>query len=218
MGRTIIIGDVHGCFVELMELLEKAKFDQSEDKLIFLGDLINKGPDSVKVLKFVKEGGHSSIVGNHELGLLRAASNETYMVRGFLKLKEELGAEFDDYISWIKTFPLYIETDNFICIHGGLEPEVSIEKQRAEMATRIRTWDGTGDDLKDESNPPWYDFYKGEKIIVYGHWAAQGLIVRENTIGLDTGCVWGGDLSALILPDGEILSVSAKKMYKDPHS
>lgn len=216
MKRQIIIGDVHGCFEELKELLDKVKFNSSEDELIFLGDLINKGPDSVKVLEFVKKGNHRSILGNHELGFLKAQEGGKYRSGGNLKLIEQLGTHLDEYVQWMKELPLYIEEESFIAIHGGLEPDVELEKQRPEIATRIRYWDGVGEDMNNDSHSPWFEYYKGEKLVIFGHWAALGLVVRENVIGLDTGCVWGGDLSALILPAGEIVSVSAKRMYKDP--
>ena len=214
--RQIVIGDVHGCFEELKLLLEKVKYNSQHDELIFLGDLINKGPQSVEVLKFVKKGNHRSIVGNHELGFLRAQVDESFLNKGFLKLTEELGSDLEEYVEWIKSLPLYIEEDNFIAIHGGLEPGVALSDQDPRIATRIRTWDGKGEDLNDESNPAWYELYKGEKLILFGHWAARGLVVKENVIGLDTGCVWGGELSCLILPEKKIESVRALKMYRDP--
>jgi len=216
--RQIIIGDIHGCFDELVTLLEKVKFNKEEDELIFLGDLINKGPYSVKVLEFVKGNGYRSILGNHEMGFLRALDNDKYMKGGFLKIKNELGAQLDEYAQWIRELPLYIEEKDFIAIHGGLEPGVELQKQRPEIATRIRTWDGTGEDMNDFNNPAWYELYKDKKLVVFGHWAARGLIIRDNAIGLDTGCVWGGELSALILPAREVISVPAQKMYRDPNS
>ncbi len=214
MKRQIIIGDVHGCFEELMQLLEKIKFDVSSDELIFLGDLINKGPFSVKVLEFVKEGGHKSILGNHELGFLRALNQAEYMTGGFLKLAQELRGQISEYQKWLEQLPLYIEEDHFIAIHGGLEPNVALNKQTAKIATRIRTWDGKGDDLNNPDNPAWYEFYKKDKLVVFGHWAANGLVLRENAIGLDTGCVWGGELSCLILPERKVESVKAKSVYR----
>ncbi len=216
MKRRILIGDVHGCYDELMLLLEKVKYSKGKDELIFLGDLINKGPHSVAVLKFVKENGHRTILGNHELGFLRALDHEKFMGRGFLKLKNELGGDLQEYGDWMRTLPLYIEEDDFIAIHGGLEPGVALADQKAIIATRIRTWDGRGEDLNDLDNPAWYDLYKEKKLVVYGHWAAQGLNIRDNVIGLDSGCVWGGELSCLVMPEREVLSVSAKKMYRDP--
>lgn len=217
--RTIIIGDVHGCIDELHQLLSEVNFDKNNDRLIFLGDLINKGPSSKKVVRFVMEGGHESIIGNHERGFLKSLKDERYFKRGFKKFYEsfEDKKERTQVIEWLKELPLYIEEDDFICIHAGLEPNIPLEQQRAGIATRIRTWGGDRDDLDNPNDPPWYDFYKGNKLVVFGHWAMKGIVQKENVIGLDSGCVWGGALSALILPERKIVSVKAFKQYKDPH-
>lgn len=211
--RTIIVGDVHGCLDELKTLLKNAQFDPTKDRLIFLGDLINKGPDSVGVVTFVKDNAFECIMGNHELGFLKSLEDPAYFNKGFKKFYEDLGDQRDEVILWLKKLPLFIEGKDFICIHGGLEPNVSLKNQKKEVATRIRTW---GQKLNEEGATPWYEFYKEEKLIVYGHWAAQGLLVRDNTIGLDSGCVWGGALSALLLPQREIIQVKAFEQYSIP--
>lgn len=214
--RTIIVGDVHGCFEELKELLKLCDFKPNEDRLIFLGDLINKGPYSREVVHFVMEGGHECIAGNHERGFLRSLEDQTFFKKGFKKFYEcyEDESERERVISWMRSLPLYIEDEGFICIHGGLEPGVSLKDQKPEIATRIRTWGGNPEDLDNDKDPAWYSYYKGEKLVVFGHWAMRGLVQKEKVIGLDTGCVWGGALSALILPERKILSVKAKRVYK----
>lgn len=213
--RTLFVGDVHGCFKELELVLEKAKYNPEEDRLIFLGDLINKGPYSIEVVNFVMKGGHQSLMGNHELGFLRSLEDPTYFKKGFKKFYEELGDIREEVIAWIKERPLYIEEEDFIAIHGGLAPGVALSEQKPRVATRIRTWGGE-DELNDPDNPPWHSFYEGEKTVIYGHWAMQGLHQTKNTIGLDTGCVWGGSLSVLIWPKREIVQVPALRQYQIP--
>lgn len=214
--RVIIIGDVHGCFKELQALLKKCDFQSKRDRLIFVGDLINKGPFSLKVLDFVIEGNFECTLGNHEWGFLRSLEDKRYFKNGNKALAEEMGKDLGHYATWMKELPLYIEDEDFIVIHGGIEPGVSLKNQRAEVSTRIRTWDGVGTDLNNPDNPSWFELYKLEKLVIFGHWAAKGLIKRANAIGLDTGCVWGGELSALILPQREVQSVEALKEYKSP--
>ncbi|MCR9203284.1 MAG: metallophosphoesterase [Halobacteriovoraceae bacterium] len=218
--RTIIVGDVHGCFDELQELLDVCKFKPKRDRLIFLGDLINKGPHSKKVVRFVMEGGFESIVGNHERGFLRSLEDPRYFKKGFKKFYESFDnkKERSKVIEWIQSLPVFIEDEGFICVHGGLQPGVPLEKQKPEIVTRIRTWGGDPEVLDNEEDPAWYELYKEEKLVVFGHWAMRGLIERENVVGLDTGCVWGGSLSALILPERKIVSVEAQQQYKDPHN
>ena len=77
----------------------------------------------------------------------------------------------------------------------------------------IRTWDGKGEDVNNKSHPPWHSFYKKKKLVIYGHWAEQGLREGKNTIGLDSGCVYGGKLSGVFLPERRIEQTPALKNY-----
>jgi len=98
-------------------------------------------------------------------------------------------------------------------VHAGLAPGLGIAGQDPHILMSIRTWDGKGDRLNSADDPPWYSFYKGQKPVIYGHWAAAGLTVRRHTIGLDSGCVYGNQLTAYVLETGEIIQVQAKKVY-----
>lgn len=212
--RKIIIGDVHGCFEELVELLDACDYDVKEDKLIFVGDLINKGPESLSVLDLVDSTNADVVLGNHEVAFLKyLEGNENFVSKGFEQVKAQMGERLLFWESWLKSRPYYLEYDDCIVVHAGLQPEVKLENTSPSILTKIRTWDGSGDDMNNPSNPPWHKFYKGKKLVVYGHFAAQGLHILENSIGLDSGCCWGGSLSALILPSREIIQVKAKKAY-----
>lgn len=214
--RIIFIGDVHGCFEELKLLLKKVKFQEGEDRLIFLGDLINKGPYSKEVVEFVRSGKHECLMGNHELGFLRSLEDEAFFKKGFKKFYEDLGKERDEVIEWINNLPLYIEEDDFLCVHGGLVPGIPLNKQKPRVMTRIRTWGGDEDELNDPDNPPWHSLYHGKKTVIYGHWAMQGYHKTKNTICLDSGCVWGGSLTGLIWPECKAVHIPALKQYKEP--
>lgn len=216
--RTIFIGDVHGCFEELKELLKKVSFKRGEDRLIFLGDLINKGPYSKDVVDFVRKGGYECLLGNHELGFLRSLTDEKYFKKGFKKFYESFDDERErqETIEWMKGLPLYIEEEDFICIHGGLQPGVSLSDQVPRVATRIRTWGGDIEDLDNDKDRPWHTFYEGQKTVIYGHWAMQGIHETKNTMCLDSGCVWGEKLSALIWPEKILKQVKAHRQYAIP--
>ncbi len=214
--RTIFIGDVHGCFKELEFLLDEVTFNKKKDRLIFVGDLINKGPYSKKVLDFVIDGDFECVLGNHELGFLKGLDHEKYRRKRFETLYEDMGKKRGKYISWMRSLPLYIEEKEFVCIHAGIEPNVELKKQIPEIATRVRTWGGDPMDLDNPDNPPWFEYYKEEKPIIFGHWAMKGLVLRDNAIGIDTGCVWGGKLTAFILESNEIIQVPALKQYLIP--
>ena len=98
-------------------------------------------------------------------------------------------------------------------VHAGLVPGLHPDQTAPWDLVTIRTWDGEGEDLKNPDNPPWFDFYEGDDLVVFGHWAALGGISRSNVIGLDTGCVYGGELSCLILPERKFVRVSAERQY-----
>ena len=201
--RTIFIGDVHGCFVELRELLEKVDFDPLCDRLIFLGDLINRGPFSGKVLQLVHSIPCEVILGNHELGLLKYTASISPPNSYFEEVLAQIESEKEYYLSWMQDLPTFIESEHFLAIHGGLVPNLAPKDHSAEDITNLRFWQGR----------PWFEQYLENKLVVYGHWAEKGLTVRKNTIGLDSGCIWGGALSALILPGKEVVQVKAKTSY-----
>jgi len=200
MKRTIIVGDIHGCFSELLELMDKVQFCHGKDRLILLGDLINKGPDSTLVLEWAMKMDAEVIKGNHEY---------------FLFKREKCPGELMKWVPWIKSWPLYIDDKDFIAVHGGLVPEYSLENTPGEILTTVRNWGGTAKLKHGKNDPPWFDLYDGDKKVFFGHWAAMGLIERENVVGLDTGCVYGRQLSCYILPENKLYQVQAKKCYEE---
>ncbi len=214
--REIIIGDVHGCVDELNALINKVNYCSEKDSLYFLGDIINRGPFSKKTYDRIKELNAVSILGNHELTVLKRAQDNPNHPK-LLKLKEEFGPFFQEFLNDLVQWPVFIETDKFILIHGGLIPGKSLQEMEPEIVTFIRTWDGSGADLKNPANPPWFELYKGKKLVVFGHWAALKGVQRDNVIGIDTGCVYGRELTALLLPDQELVSVKANKVYHPIH-
>jgi diadenosine tetraphosphatase ApaH/serine/threonine PP2A family protein phosphatase len=210
--RTIIIGDVHGCLDELNDLLERLDLDGSE-RLIFIGDLINKGPDSKGVYERYQSLGAEVVMGNHELGLL------DYYDRGIdrpflVALRSAFGDRFDAFVEDVRTWPLFIDDKDFLAVHGGLVPGQHPRDSDPWLVTSIRTWDGTGDDYRNPENPKWFDLYTGDRLVVFGHWAQlRGVLDHAKVAGLDTGCVYGGKLSALVLPERKVVQVDARETY-----
>ncbi|MCG8335402.1 MAG: metallophosphoesterase [Proteobacteria bacterium] len=211
-NRTIIIGDVHGCLDELNALITKVNYRPENDSLYFLGDVINRGPFSKKTYLRIKELNAVSLLGNHEQYLLNSiASNESNDL--VVRMRQEFGSSFREFTDEIANWPLFIETEDFILVHAGLVPGKHPSESEDWMLTSIRTWDGTGTDLNNPNHPPWFEFYKSNKLVVFAHWAALGGIVRDNVIGLDSGCVYGNSLSALLLPKKKIVTVAANQVY-----
>ena len=214
MQKTVVVGDVHGCLLELEELLDKCVYRPGKDRLIFVGDLINRGEHSLEVLQLVCGLGAECVLGNHEAALLKRLESRSQgkeVVDDGLLQKIEGRAPF--LIPWIRSWPLYIEEKKFVVVHAGVVPEHALEKTPQKILTHVRYWDRENQCMDKYLGTPWYHLYDGKKLIIYGHWALKGLMVRKNTIGLDSGCVWGGSLSALILPERKIVQVRAKKCY-----
>lgn len=212
MRRTIIVGDVHGCFVELQLLLTRAEYDARQDRLIFVGDVVNRGPNSRRVLEWIGSLGAEAVVGNHELGFLEALASGTDDP-DFAELRMQLGTSLSEWSDWMAGLPPFIETDNYIVVHAGLAPGRAPAETETRLLANIRTWDGSGKNLDIAANPPWYQLYNGKKLVVYGHWAKQGLTIRHNVIGLDSGCVYGRSLTAIELPTCRIFQVPAAMEY-----
>lgn len=212
--RTLIIGDVHGCDKELSRLLKEVQADPKEDRILFIGDLINKGPSSRGVWELFREMKGQSIIGNHELSLLELVQGKFHKhSKYFEQLQKDFGRFFTDFVQDVSNWPLWFEDHELMLVHAGLVPGLHPDQTDPWVLTTIRTWDGEGEDLKNPKNPPWFDFYAGNDLIVFGHWAALGGLERPRLIGLDTGCVYGGKLSCLILPERKIVTVPSKKAY-----
>jgi hypothetical protein len=214
--RTIFIWDVHGCYDELIALCEKFILT-SEDHLYFTGDIINKWPKSLEVVEWIQSRPNTwSVIGNHEYYVLTEPEDipDKHITgevgRWILgtETQERLRPLKDllkDHKDWLLSLPHYIEKEDFILVHGWIHPELGAETP-LEIATLIREHDGK----------PWYEHYTGAKPIIYGHWATDGLRIRPNTIWLDSGCVFGGHLSAYILETREIVQVRAHRVHKMP--
>ncbi len=204
--RTIVIGDVHGCSTELKDLLAAVEASPQDD-LISVGDLIAKGPNSAGVLDWaMKTENLRCVRGNHEERFLHEwkAGSVPASKPYDRATVEQLRPRFERYMEFLSTCPYFIEGEGFTVLHGGLNPAISkLQEQDPEDLVNLRCIDGE----------PWYDSYSSDRLIVFGHWAKQDLVVRPNAIGLDTGCVYGGALSAVILPERRVVSVPARQIY-----
>ena len=206
--RRIFIGDIHGCFDELQELL--AKLDVREaDRVYFVGDMVNRGPKSFEVLELLYNNkNYFAVKWNHEVGLLLHLDwlAPKYENDEYIKLRAQLKA-YPDLLEYIRELPLYIDNDDFLLVHAGIKPGIHLQDQWEQTLTEIYYYE----DL------PWYLYYPQEnKKIIYGHWAENWLKVRSNSIGLDSWCVIWGKLSAYILETEEVVQVTAKRQYLIP--
>ncbi len=240
-GPFDLIGDVHGCFDELVALLEKLDYQvqKTDDggyevshpegrKAVFLGDLVDRGPGVAEVLRLVMDmvdGGSAICVpGNHESKLLRALKGSRVQVtHGLAESLEQLKTHSEDFVERVKTFlnslVSHYELDNgrLVIAHAGMKEELQGRTSRTvrEFALYGET---TGE--TDEFGLPvrynWAQDYRGSATVVYGHTPVPTPEWLNNTICLDTGCVFGGSLTALRYPERELVSVPAAKVYYEP--
>lgn len=215
MARTFVVGDLHGCLDELLELLAQQRFDAREDRLIATGDLVGKGPKGAEVVAFFREGGHDSTRGNHDERLLASRRGDDTRPLGPSHRRDAERLSDADW-RWLEARPLWIELPEHraIVVHAGLVPNVPLAEQRPFDLMNLRSIrpDGTPSKRVDDGEP-WAKLWPGPELVVFGHDAVRGFQRWPHAIGLDTGCVYGGALSALILPERRIVSVPARATY-----
>lgn len=206
--RTIFIWDIHGCYTEFSLLVKKLEI-QNHDSVYILGDMINKGPESFQVLEYIyKQLNFTAILWNHEVNfLLYKQGRRTPVSKAsrncWATLIKKL-KDFPEIEKWLENLPLFIEKNNFICFHWGKMPNKALKTHSAEEITNLRLLD---------DNIPWYKKYNNNKMAIYWHWAVEGLQIRKNTIGLDSGCAYGWCLSAYILESWEVIQQKSLQAY-----
>ena len=262
------VGDVQGCYAELARLLEQIRFDAAADRLWLVGDLVNRGPESLAVLRLVKSLGDSAItvLGNHDLHLLAVAEGVAQPHRSDT-LDEILNApDRGCLLHWLRNLPLLHVEHGQVLVHAGLLPQWSVAQaqglaREAEIALRgddyveflarmygntPHGWDdslrgykrlrvivnaltrmricapdgamefkfkGVVEDIP-EGYQPWFEVAgraSQDATVIFGHWSALGLLQRAKVIALDTGCLWGGPMSAVRLEDRKLFQVSCDK-------
>lgn len=207
MGRSLIVGDVHGCSAELDDLLARVGFG-SDDQVWFVGDLVARGPDSRGVLRRVRELGARSVLGNHEQRLLaarearRRGEAEPWLSSSHRQVLAELS---DNDWEQLAALPLYIDLPEhgLRIVHAGLVPGVPVDEQDPWIMTHIRSFDADGRPSSRWHSTLWAQTYRGAPHVVFGHNAMRHPQVHPDATGLDTGCVYGGALTALVLDAGQ---------------
>ena len=270
---TYAIGDVQGCYDELRALLDTIDFDPGRDRLWLTGDLVNRGPKSLKTLRVVRSLGDAAVtvIGHHDLHLLALGAGVIRYTRRFSTLRKTLrAADGEELLDWLRHRPLahHDRRLDTLLVHAGTLPSWSVRKTLLRAAeveqalqgehyetllakmygntparwsgslrgykrlrfiinclTRMRMLTAAGDlDLSYSGVPwrrsktltPWYatakNAWSGTRI-VFGHWSQLGLIVLPRLVSLDTGCVWGRQLTAvrLDLPDTRVYQVAGRR-------
>ena len=216
--RVITIGDVHGCIDELKALLRKCDYHPG-DLVVFLGDLVCKGPDSLSVVQLAREIGAIGVRGNHDFEVVRwhqaiksgadppLIGSEHYYVASALGTAD---------LRWLYSLPWYVSSEhlNALFVHAGFVSGINLRKQNPRLMMNMRSiLPDVTVTSKFFNNWPWARLWDGPQTVFFGHDADRGLQQYEHGIGLDTGCVYGGKLTACILPERRLVSVNAKQEY-----
>jgi len=206
VARSIIVGDVHGCSAELAALLDRVGLGQ-DDQVVFVGDVVARGPDSPGVLALLREVSGRSVVGNHEAKLLRAraavrsGTPPPHLGRSHRQVMAQLQPR-----DWalLESFPYTLELgEHDVCVvHAGVVPGVALAEQDPRLLVTMRSIDASGAPSDRLDGTPWGALYRGPPHIVFGHNAVASLQFFPDATGLDSGCVYGGRLTALVLPHG----------------
>ena len=199
--RRIFVGDIQGCREPLERLLAACGF-AAGDVLHPVGDLVRKGPDSLGVLRLLHRLDAQPVLGNHDLEWLARDGGGEPALR-----------------DWLAAQPVVRSFDDVILVHAGLHPRwteadlLALDEAGVEYATNVRYCDAEGRRPASDWPPPpppfapWDDFYSGSKRVVFGHWARRGLVQTPKVVGLDSGCVYGGELSAWIAEEDRVVQV-----------
>jgi bis(5'-nucleosyl)-tetraphosphatase (symmetrical) len=271
---TYAIGDIQGCYDALCRLLEECAFDPVSDRLWLVGDLVNRGPQSLETLRLIKSLGRSAVtvLGNHDLYLLMVAEGGAK----FRGKDDTLQPIFDapdcaELLNWLRHQPLCYTENEYCLVHAGLLPQWTTTQarqlsQEVEAAMQgpdyrefiLNLWgsepSGWSEDLSSwprlrvivnamtrmrfctpkgimefkakgklsnapAGHIPWFDVPKrksADAILVTGHWSALGLKITPNLLALDSGCLWGGHLTALRLEDRQLFQVTCSAAEAQP--
>ncbi len=259
---TWVIGDIHGCWRTLQRLLEKIDWNTARDELWLVGDLVNRGPSSLDVLRWAADHDDrvSAVLGNHDLHLLALASGDVRARKGDTLDAVLAAADRDDLLEWLRRRPMMYKFGPFVIVHAGLAPEWNIELAQgyaeavndecvdgegaafaatvhanrknpwhvdlprdeqlaaaAVVMSRIRMVRPDGRAMLDYTGPPggapedlqpWFDtaaVLRQGYSVIFGHWAMLGFYRARDVICLDSGCVYGGRLTAMRLDDGRVV-------------
>jgi hypothetical protein len=205
--RTLVVGDVHGCVVELDELIRVTQ----PERVILVGDVFTKGPDAAGVLALIKGHAVEAVMGNHDQRLLDVLDGKRANDVAAQETVRQLGVGGQD---WLRALPLYLDLEHFWVIHAGVHPIEGLKGTTKEMALNMRYWP-----QEVSSTKKWHEQYTGQRGVIFGHDARQGSFQRRRDdkpwlIGLDSGCVYGGALSGYLVEEDRIVQIPAKDCYQ----
>jgi len=225
--QTLVIGDVHGCYIELLALLEKAGLSDG-DSIIAVGDIVDRGPETPQILDFFQKTPNArTLMGNHERKHVRGARHKVKLSISQQISRQQFGEAYSDAVAWMGTLPLYIELTEAVIVHGYLEPGLPLVQQNPSVVCGTMGGDKI---LRERYERPWYEYYTDDKPVIVGHnnynGTDQPFVYNDKVFGLDTDCVHGKPLTGLLLPAFRFISVPSRgnlwaqvrRSYQRPHA
>lgn len=237
-----LVGDIQGCVREFDTLLREIRFDPARDELWCLGDLVNRGPDSLAVVRTWRDIGGRGLIGNHEVHALLAYSGRK--PKNLPDLAPLFAApDADDLLAMLRVLPVLVhlpsagDGPDVWAVHAGLDPRwADLHGKAAELntgphdddrllrddvafAVHVRCCTADGERCRYSGRPegcpppfvPWDSLYTGDTTVVHGHWAMRGYYRGPRTIGLDSGCVYGGSLTAWCQDEDRIVQIPSEQ-------
>ncbi len=232
-----VIGDIHGCARELDRLLAEIRFDPGQDELRSAGDLVNVGPDSLAVLRLWRDVNGRGVIGNHDVRALLASSGRRHASPALRPLLDAHDAvELLERLRRLPLIEHLGPTEHCLdawLVHGGLHPDWKpldgwanrlnaaphddswLLSPEVAWATTVRCCGPNGEPCRHKGLPedcpepfrPWDEFHRGRSLIVHGHWARRGFYRNRQSLGLDSGCVYGGKLTAWCQEEDRIVQI-----------
>jgi len=214
MNKLVLYGDIHGCYNEFI-LLRKKINPQKNDIEVCVGDIITKGKDSIKTLDFLIEHNIKSVLGNHEDKLLRYLKHQKSNKKNPITLDSDeqniINNLTDRHVSYLESLPLYLKFNDITIVHGGIQNHMNLEnlsKREIQNILRLRYLDENENFVaygKETKNSVfWADVYDGSNgFVVYGHQWFKDVKKNQHALGIDTGCVYGNKLSAIMFDNLE---------------
>jgi serine/threonine protein phosphatase 1 len=205
MGRHIVIGDIHGCFGELQELL-KSVGAGDDDVIVSVGDLVDRGPESVEVLEFFRDQPNAvAVAGNHERKHVRGLFSYSQDIT-----RLQFGDRYPQAVQWMASLPYYLELEHAIVVHAAVVPGLSLSQQKEHILCGTVSGEKELKGLLDGRS--WHELWDGDKPVIFGHHVVEQPLIRPGLIyGIDTGACHGHALTAVTLPELQIHAVRARE-------
>lgn len=218
-GRTIFVGDIHGCVWEFDELLSRLKYAQGVDRLVLVGDLVARGPDSASVVELARASGAVAVRGNHDEKVLswwrvmesKSRREADRLVKLSERHRQVVETLRDRHFAFLDRLPLVMSLPDHgaMVVHAGVDPTRPFIESSEEVLLTVRTIED-GKPSRKLGGMAWARLWHGPQHIVFGHDSRRNLQLEAHATGLDTGCCYGRSLTAMVIDAGEPIPSDAE--------